>query len=251
MWLLWMPIAGTGLFRAGLCWVWYIALEPYARRVWPSILASWSRLISNVRVRIRDPRIGGAVLAGLVGGSAIAALWPVGFSLLAAMTGIQTSPWIGDWTVVLGQRYVLGDVAFAAQYSVIRSLGIALALVVGRVIFRSRIAGALVVGAVFFIVYFAPQTTAAETAAVAAMSFATAALFTLLLVRFGILALAVSIFLKAVVSSSATTSWTAWHGQTGLTWLIIVGLLAAYGFWAATAGRKLLSDALAETGGGP
>jgi hypothetical protein len=251
MWLLWMPIAGTGLFRAGLCWVWYIALEPYARRVWPSILASWSRLFSNVRVRARDPRIGAAVLAGLVGGTAIAALWPVGFSLLAAMTGIRTSPWIGDWTVVLGQRYILGDVAFAVQFSVMRSLGIALALVLGRVIFRSRIASALVVGAVFFIVYFAPQTTAAETAAMAAMSLVTAVLFTLLLVRFGILALAVSMFLKQVVYSSATTSWTAWHGQVGLTLLVIIGLLAAYGFWAATAGRQLLSDALAETGGGP
>jgi hypothetical protein len=218
--------------------------------VWPSILASWSRLVSNVTLRVRDPRIGGAVLAGLVGGSAIAALWPLGFSLLAVMTGIRTSPWIGDWTVVLGQSYIVGDVAFAVQFSLVRSLGIACALVVGRVIFRSRIAGALVVGAVFFTISCAPQTTTAEMAAVAVMSIVTAAIFTLLLVRFGILALAVSIFAKQVVYSSATTSWTVWHGQAGLTWLVIIALLAAYGFWAATAGRRLLGDALAETGSG-
>ena len=72
-----------------------------------------------------------------------------------------------------------------------------------------------------------------------------------MVVRFGLLAFAVSLFLQQAVYSSATTSWTAWHGQAGLTLLLIVGLLAAYSFWAATAGRPLFSDALAEAGRGP
>ena len=67
-----------------------------------------------------------------------------------------------------------------------------------------------------------------------------------LLVRFGLPAYAVGQLLFNLAYSSATTSWTAWHGQPGLIMLVIVGLLAAYGFWAATAGRPLLADTLAE-----
>ena len=246
----WMPIVATGLFKAGLCRVWYLALEPHARRVWPAILISWSRLVSNASVQVRDPRIGRAVLAGLIGGSAMAALWPVGFSLLAVMTGTRISPSIGDWAVVLGQRYVLADVAYSAIQAVLRGLGLALVLVAGRLLLRSRIAGALVGGLIVFHFLFAPQTSAAETTAVAALSLTTAAICVLVLIRFELLALTVSLFLTTAAYSSATTSWTAWHGQTGLTWLLIIGLLAAYGFWAASAGRPLFSDALAEAGRG-
>ncbi len=78
-----------------------------------------------------------------------------------------------------------------------------------------------------------------------------AAIYVMLLVRFGLLALAVSYILTNLAVSSATTSWTAWHGQPGLIALVIVGLLAAYGFWAATGGRPLFGDALAGSGRGP
>lgn len=247
----WMPIAATGLFKAGLSWIWYLALEPHARRVCPTILTSWSRLVSSASVRIRDPRIGRAVLAGLIGGCAMVALWPIGFSLLAVMTGIRTSPWIGDWSVVLGERYIMADVAYAAIQAATRGLGLALALVVGQLLLRSRIAGALVAGAIVLQFTFAFQTTTAETTAMAVLSFTTAAICVLVLIRFGLLALAVSLFLVQAAYSSGTTSWTAWHGQAGLTWLLIVGLLAAYSFWAATAGRPLFGDALAEPGRGP
>jgi serine/threonine-protein kinase len=251
MWYVWMPIAATGLFKAGMAWIWYLALEPHARKVWPTILTAWSRLVSTASVRLSDPRIGRAVLAGLIGGCAMAALWPVGFNLLAVTSGIRTSPSIGDWSVVLGQRYVLADVAYSAIEAVLRSIGLAFALVAGRLILRSRIAGALVAGVIVFLFLFSFQTTAAETTAVAALSITTAAICVLLLIRFGLLALAIAFLLQGAAYSSATTSWTAWHGQTGLTWLIIVGLLAAYGFWAATAGRQLFGDALVEDRRGP
>jgi hypothetical protein len=242
----WMPIAATGLFKAGLCWVWYLALEPLARRVWPAILTSWSRLVSKAKVRVRDPQIGKAVLAGLIGGSATMALWPAGYSLLDVMAGIRSSLRIGDWVVVLGQRYVLADVAFSASLAAFRGLGLALALVAGRLLFRSRIVGALVAGIIVVLFIFWPQTTAAETITAAALSVAAATICVLVLVRFGLLALAVLLLLQQAALSSATTSWTAWYGQTGLTWLLIVVLLAAYGFWAATAGRPLFGEVLAD-----
>ena len=45
------------LFYAGFTWLVYIALEPYARKIWPEIMVSWNRLI---RGRWRDPMVGRA-----------------------------------------------------------------------------------------------------------------------------------------------------------------------------------------------
>ena len=56
-----------GLYRAfftfGLSWLLYVAIEPYARRLWPRSLTSWVRLLSG---RVRDPQVGRDVLAGCV-----------------------------------------------------------------------------------------------------------------------------------------------------------------------------------------
>jgi hypothetical protein len=54
-----------GLYRAffafGLGWLFYIVLEPYARRLWPRALISWVRLLDG---RLLDPQLGRDVLVG-------------------------------------------------------------------------------------------------------------------------------------------------------------------------------------------
>jgi serine/threonine-protein kinase len=66
-----------GLYRAffafGLGWLFYIVLEPYARKLWPRALISWVRLLDG---RVRDPQLGRDVLIGCVLG--------VGYSVLLA-----------------------------------------------------------------------------------------------------------------------------------------------------------------------
>ena len=55
-------------YRVGLVWVFYIALEPYARRLWPEMLVSWVRLFGG---RFRDPLVGRDLLVGTVLGVAL------------------------------------------------------------------------------------------------------------------------------------------------------------------------------------
>jgi len=50
-------------------WIFYMALEPYARRYWPHSLVSWSRLLVG---RLRDPHLGRDVLFGCLLGVAFA-----------------------------------------------------------------------------------------------------------------------------------------------------------------------------------
>ena len=52
---------GWCLWVAGAIWVFYIALEPHVRRLWPDLIISWTRLFSG---RFRDPLVGRAILAG-------------------------------------------------------------------------------------------------------------------------------------------------------------------------------------------
>jgi hypothetical protein len=62
-----------GLYRAffvfGIGGLLYLALEPYARKLWPRALSSWVRLLHG---RFTDPIVGRDVLVGLVQGTAVA-----------------------------------------------------------------------------------------------------------------------------------------------------------------------------------
>jgi serine/threonine-protein kinase len=51
------------LFRFGVVWLFYIALEPYLRRIWPGTMVSWVRLL---RGRFKDPLVGRDVLIGVL-----------------------------------------------------------------------------------------------------------------------------------------------------------------------------------------
>jgi hypothetical protein len=53
-------------FNGGICWVYYLAVEPYGRRFWPDALLGWTRLWSG---RLRDPRVGRELLIGMTFGA--------------------------------------------------------------------------------------------------------------------------------------------------------------------------------------
>jgi len=65
-------------------WLAYIAIEPYARRVWPETLISWSRFI---RGGVTSPLVGHHVVWGCVGGVFCAAI---------AYMHRLSAPWIGS-----------------------------------------------------------------------------------------------------------------------------------------------------------
>jgi hypothetical protein len=48
-------------FVAAVCWLAYVAVEPFARKHWPDSLISWNRLLAG---RLRDPLVASHVLGG-------------------------------------------------------------------------------------------------------------------------------------------------------------------------------------------
>ena len=57
-----------GVFSGVFIWLIYVAIEPIARRRWPDLLISWSRLLAG---RFRDPLVGRDVLVGILFGSGV------------------------------------------------------------------------------------------------------------------------------------------------------------------------------------
>ena len=62
---------GLAGFRAATIAILYLAIEPYLRRRWPTLLVSWSRLLAG---GWRDPLVGQHILLGVLGGIVLAIL---------------------------------------------------------------------------------------------------------------------------------------------------------------------------------
>ncbi|MGD0542313.1 MAG: serine/threonine-protein kinase, partial [Tepidisphaeraceae bacterium] len=65
---LFFRVLGFILVPAGIVWMFYLALEPYVRRIWPETVISWSRLLTG---RLDDPLVASHVLVGLVVAAAV------------------------------------------------------------------------------------------------------------------------------------------------------------------------------------
>src|SRR5262245_56621239 len=63
--------AARAVFTAAVLATFYLALEPYVRRTWPSTIVSWSRLVAG---NIRDPLVARDVLLGCAAGGVLSAL---------------------------------------------------------------------------------------------------------------------------------------------------------------------------------
>jgi serine/threonine-protein kinase len=66
--LILMPALSENALVAVLMFLFYIAVEPFARRYWPQSLVSWSRVLSG---RLRDPLVGRDLLLGCIAGVAL------------------------------------------------------------------------------------------------------------------------------------------------------------------------------------
>lgn len=100
----------TTAFASSLCEgaiiaIFYMALESYARRYWPRVLGSWSRLLAG---HVRDPIVGRDVLIGCVLGT---------YWALLLMLDRQLPVWMG-WNVREQGRLVRGlDSLLGARFA--------------------------------------------------------------------------------------------------------------------------------------
>jgi len=228
----------VALLSGAIAWILYMALEPFTRRAWPSMMITWQRLI---RGRLTDPQVGRDLFVGCLGGIVILLSASLAMALerrFGGMPPIEYArsaglPWL---TSMMGGLRPVGLILIALQSGVIVPMGALMLLVVLRTIVRKPWIAAIVAWVLFTLPSAAvlPQQVFSVIAAGVI-----SAVTILLLVRYGLVAvLGLQIFSSLLIFFPYTSDSRAWFFALGLCGIIAGLALAGFGLWAATAGRS-------------
>jgi tRNA A-37 threonylcarbamoyl transferase component Bud32 len=226
---------GEALFTAGLMCLLYMALEPFIRRRWPSLLIAWSRLVAGTP---RDPMVGRDVMIGLLAGLLHCAIASSAEGFVAYVAGTDPGPKLGDAASLLGIRATLALLLNSVTAGILYSTFAIVLLVLLMMLLRRR---ALAAGAFFAMVLTAFIVALQGTWAGVPSVTLVALLLTVVAARYGLLALAVmhatfSLFLIAPHIS------TAWSMPLMLIPYVTVAMLAVWAFHTSLGGQSVVGE---------
>ena len=214
-----------------LMWTFYTALEPYARRRWPQMLISWSRLLEG---RWRDPLIGRDLLIGSVIGIADGLANGIYDSLKATpdAPAYAEVAWMG-----LGRSFAhLLEVLTQPLWL---TLGSILLLVGLRIVLRTERLAMIAFVSVFAIVGFSMGENSVQDALGVIPAMISGAIFVLVATRFGLIAVLAMMEMDLLVAWSGA-SLTPPPPLVGSTVLAIIAMLApgVFGLYTSRARRS-------------
>ena len=232
------------LFWSLTLWLFFIALEPSVRRLWPQTLISWNRLFAG---RFRDPRVGRDLLVGVLFGVGTRVLWQVN-ALAPTWCGLGPSKPFGPGHrafdillgPLLGGRYCAGEVLQCLASAIRYGLFVVLLLLLLRLILRKQWLAVAAYVLFSVVVWTAGVGHPYFSCLVAAV---VSVMFVFLLMRFGLVAVVSYTLVRLLLTFPITANLSAWYADS--TTLLPVGVivaLAAYGFYLSLAGRPLLRD---------
>jgi len=228
-------------WTAATLWLFYVALEPYARRRWPQMLISWSRLLAG---RVRDPLVGRDVLIGALFGIVVAVVWHL--SYFAPF-------WIGRWQfpftsgveALSSARRIPGEllveVGEAIRWPLISLFVLTLYRIVARVDWLAVVL-LIATSVVFNLRWYQGGTIWIN------VTFLTLIMSSVIvLVRFGLLAFtAQAFFFLALQSLPIALDLGAWYAGHALLALGLLAGVAAVAFHVSLAGRPAFGARLLE-----
>ncbi len=224
--------ACTAVFYGVVIWTIYIALEPYVRRRWPHTLISWSSVLIG---RLRDPVVGRDVLIGAALGSS-----------LPLINGVMDAWWrrVGDWTpnlastdVLLGARSTLAVCLMQIPHGIRDTLFYFFLIFLFRALLRSQwLAG----GALALLFTVLAVLGSGHPVLDGSAQFVVMSGFAFVMLRWGLLPMAVGLFVNGVLGNvPVTANSSAWYFAGSVFMLLCLVALAAWGFRTAIAGQQL------------
>jgi len=235
-----------GFFVFALAWLFYVALEPFVRRLWPETMVSWMRLLDG---RFRDPLVGRDVLVGCLLGPLLLLAQRLYQFIPQALGYFAPRPdRFGNLNAELmslrGIRYFVSEALLVHSNTLITTLYFIVALLLLRVFLRRT---SLAVAGWWGISLILYNARAGQPAWDWIPFAAWGALWLLAFFRFGWVAVVVGLFLMDLLSTPLSLDLSAWSAGTSLMALAIVVGLALYGFKISLAGQAAFKDVLAET----
>ncbi len=231
---------GSALLVAGMVWLVYLALEPYVRRFWPQVLISWSRILGG---RVRDPLVGRDLLYGVLAGVGSCLLIAV-MQLLPQWVGAPAvAPGIGLFGIAFDWSLTFATLLLFLWNALFNPFALLLLLLLLRLLLRREWAA---IGVLFLIVTVITALQTPEVPLIWPLWALYWLVFFAVLVRLGVFASVVSMFVtNLVLNAPITLDGSAWFSRQGWAMLLVPAALAAYGCSLAIADRKLLRDPLA------
>ncbi len=236
-------MAGIALFDGALIGLIYLALEPYVRRRWASLIISWNRLLAG---DFKDPLVGRDILVGGILGLAHTATIFL-MSLLPLWMGEAVAPNPG-----MGVSYIQSSKHLLATFLAVTSSALFFALigllflVLLVTIFRKQWLAIFVFWAIYFtinglffasgrhwLVWLAPALIAAINVACVA--------------RFGLLAtVSFYVFFFLTFHNPITANVSSWYFVNTIFAAVVILGLTIYGFYISLAGQSIFNAKLFE-----
>jgi serine/threonine-protein kinase len=218
----------TAIFYAFVVRTMYIALEPHVRRRWPQTIISWSAVLTG---HWRDPIVGRDVL---VGAALAVGLRPILVSLNFASSDF---PNLGPTDVLLGFRSTLAVCFTSIPHGIRETLMFFFIIFLLRILLRNQWLASAGFALIFATLSYLQSSHPIANAVVGLLVYG---LVSFIVLRFGLLALAVYIFVHGLlVGVQPTMQTSSWYFPNSLFLLACVVALAAWGFRISIAGRKL------------
>ena len=224
-----MRLLKDATLAGAILWITYVALEPYARRFWPELMLGWSRLLAG---HLRDARVGRDVIIGVSFGvlwllldmARFVAPQMLGFPAMRPRLGSALDSVLGvSWTA---QVWLTQTIEQLMKVLTLAFLFIALRWLTRRTWLAIPLA---MYGIYKYWSAFGPATAfwVEWTLEVAIVG-----LFTLVLIRFGLLAAVVASIIagigRAVPLTLDVAHWSATPSNWTLGAILALALFGAY-----------------------
>ncbi len=230
------------LYRFVVVWIFYVAIEPYLRRLWPRTMISWARALDG---RWRDPLVGRDCLLGTVAAGAmwlVLSGWPlvsgwVGVPALASPIGHDANgvvPLAGPLTGLSLMLFLHAGALFNGGLRLVMLL-VLLRLLTRRTWIAVAVWLPLIVG----------LNIGGDAKRI--IFFAFGLMWLAIFFRLGVLSLMVALGLTGLqITVPATLSTSVWYAVPSWIFLVILAAVASYGFIVSLGGGRAFGKILAE-----
>jgi predicted Ser/Thr protein kinase len=221
----------SAVFLSAAMWTLYMAVEPWVRRQWPKSIISWTRLLAG---SFRDPVVGRDILLGV----ALGVVWILVFDLrYIPMMHLGAPPPLGSTDALLGGRIALGGWLREWPGSIQTTLVFFLLLFGLKVLLRKE----WIAGIVFIAIFAVPRGISSTYMPIELPAqILVYAIALLIVIRFGLVPLAVAIFTIDMTSGVPFSSdISAWYMTTSILALLSVVVMAGWGFWYSLSGQPV------------
>jgi serine/threonine-protein kinase len=222
------------IYEGAFVWLFYLAVEPYVRRLWPKTLIAWSRVLEG---RLRDPLVGHHVLLGALAGLAVSLLIHLELHLI----GPSPEPSAQGVAPLAGVVATLSAHVGVLLEALLVPIYLLMAVLVLRVVLRRTWVAYLVFLGLPAVV-FAAGKSLPDTIVLATLI----ALSLIVITRLGLLAMLVVVLFSDWPNIPLTMDPSSWFFPSSVVTMVVFAAVGVYGFVISLGGQRLLKEDLLD-----